>query len=173
MHLKHCSHIPGSNLSVTTLLHPCQQQRATHDDYRNLSSILPRKWDVIQKVGCHLYYQKPASTFFLPGTDGILSQLTHCSTPVQLSRGWWSKWLADFTSCRCYIRLYTERLLSLTTRDADLAQAQSQMESLCFSLHCQWGSRLNCVLTDTCQLFFPLSGCKQVQGTWLGELLPE
>lgn len=51
-----------------------------------------------QKVGCHLYYQKSASTFILPGVNGIPSQLTHCSSPVQLSRRWWSKELTGFTS---------------------------------------------------------------------------
>lgn len=80
-----------------------------------MSSILPKK---------------PAFTFFLPGTNGFLSHLTHCSTLVQLSRRRWSKWLEDFTLCQwCYIRLHTERLLSLTTRDADLAQAYSQRGS--------------------------------------------
>lgn len=111
-------------LDLTCQLLPCcipVSNRKQHDDYRNLSNLLPRKWDVTYTT------KKPAFTFFLLGTNGILSQLTHCSTPVQLSRGWCSKWLTDFTCCRwCCIRLHTERLLSLSTRDADLAQAYSQ-----------------------------------------------
>lgn len=117
--LKHCSPVPGSNLSVTALLHPCQQCGATRGDYyRNLSNLPPRKWDVIYTT------KKSASTFILPGIKGIPSQLTHCSSPVQLSRGWGSKELADFASCHwCYMRLDTERLVSLATGDAGLAQA--------------------------------------------------
>lgn len=75
----------------------------TSATYYPESVMSSRKWDVIYTT------EKPPSTFFLPGTNGILSQLTLLSTPLQLSRGRRSKCLADFTSCQwCCIRLDTE-----------------------------------------------------------------
>lgn len=54
-----------------------------------------------------LLKNQTAFTFILPGVNGIPSQVTHCSCPVELFRGWWSKKLADFTSWLwCYIRRY-------------------------------------------------------------------
>lgn len=97
---------------------PLTAAGTTRGDYRNLSNLPPRNWDVIYAT------TKAASTSILPAVNGIPSQLTHCSSPVHLSRGWWSEELADFTSCHwCYIRLDTERLVSPATGDAGLAQA--------------------------------------------------
>lgn len=87
MHLKHCSHIPVSNLSVTTLLHPISSNRE--------QNILQEpQQHTTQKVRCYqesgmspIVQKNPTFTFFLPGTNGVLSQLTCCSPSGQLSRG--------------------------------------------------------------------------------------